>query len=120
MAYACTNTHAHPNTHTCNTTDKGDNFYANVYVSDNKIIFHESIPGVPTSPMALGAPVTYLTHRVSSLKPICMKYQLATEHMRRAGYKDIGDTEIHDMVMGVAMEEAMPAWRQQVFSANPS
>jgi hypothetical protein len=43
--------------------DKGDNFYANVYVSDDKIIFHESIPGVGTSPMALGAPITYLTHR---------------------------------------------------------
>jgi hypothetical protein len=43
--------------------DKGDTFYANVYVSDNKIIFHESIPGVSTSPVALGAPVTYVTHR---------------------------------------------------------
>jgi hypothetical protein len=85
-----------------------------VYVSDDKIIFHESIPGVPTAPLALGAPITYVTHRVSSLKPIAMKYQLATEHMRQAGYKDIGPTEIQDMVMAVAMEEAVPAWRKQV------
>ncbi len=95
-------------------TDKGDNFYANVYVSDDKIIFHESIPGVPNSPKALGAPITFITHRVSSLKPITMRYQLASEHMRIAGYKDIGECEIQGMVMGVAMEEAVPAWRKQV------
>jgi hypothetical protein len=77
-----------------------------VYVSDNKLIFHESIPGVPSSPLALGAPITYITHRVSTLRPITMKYKLSTDHMKLAGCKDIGDEEIHKMVMGVAMEEA--------------
>ncbi len=85
-----------------------------MYVSDDKIIFHESIPGVSTSPLALGAPITFITHRVSSLKPIAMKYQLSTQHMKMAGCEDIGDSEIRDMVMSVAMEEAVPSWRKQV------
>ncbi len=95
-----------------------DNFYANVYVSDDKLIFHESIPGVPSSPLALGAPITFVTHRVSSLKPIAMKYQLSTEHMKIAGCKDIGVSEISDMGMAVAMEEAVPSWRKQVCAGN--
>ena len=43
-----------------------------------------------------------------------MRYQLASEHMKIAGYKDMGECEIQGMVMGVAMEEAVPAWRKQV------
>ena len=96
--------------------NKGDNFYANVYVSDDKIIFHESVPGVTSSPLAFGAPITYITHRVKSLRPICMRYKLATEHIRRAGYSNIGDNDIQDMIMSFAMEEAVPAWRRQVCS----
>jgi hypothetical protein len=69
---------------------------------------------MPNSLKALGAPITFITHRVSLLKPITMRYQLASEHMKIAGYKDMGECEIQGMVMGVAMEEAVPAWRKQV------
>jgi hypothetical protein len=43
-----------------------------------------------------------------------MGYQLATAHVRKGGCQDIGDTEIKDMIMAVAMEEAVPAWREKV------
>ncbi len=94
-------------------SDKGDTFYANVYVSDDKMMFHESIPGVSTSPLAIGVPITYITHNVSSLRPIKLGYQLSTQHMRKAGFTDIADMEVKEKVLAVAMEEAVPAWRSQ-------
>ncbi len=56
----------------------------------------------------------FFSHRVDCLKPITMGYQLATAHVRKGGCQDIGDTEIKDMIMAVAMEEAVPAWREKV------
>ncbi len=56
----------------------------------------------------------FCPHRVDCLKPITMGYQLATAHVRKGGCQDIGDTEIKDMIMAVAMEEAVPAWREKV------
>ena len=58
--------------------------------------------------------VCFFSHRVDCLKPITMGYQLATAHVRKGGCQDIGDTEIKDMIMAVAMEEAVPAWREKV------
>jgi hypothetical protein len=53
--------------------------------------------------------------RVDCLKPVTMGYQLSTEHMRKAGYTNIHDSEIQGMIMSVAMEEAVPSWRRQVY-----
>ena len=88
-----------------------------MYVSDNKFMMHESIPGLPGSPSVVGVPIAWVVHGVKSLKPVNMRFQLGTQHLRRAGFKDIPDNYIHDSVLGVAIEDAMPAWRMKVIAA---
>lgn len=64
--------------------------------------------------MALGAPISYITHHVNTLRCIPIRYMLATEHMKQAGFKDLSDSEIRDKVLAMALEESMPSWRMQV------
>lgn len=85
-----------------------------MYVSDDNFMMHESIPGVPSSPAVVGVPISWVVHGVKSLRPVKMRYQLGTEHLRRAGCKDLSDNYIQDAMMGIAMADSMPAWRMQV------
>jgi hypothetical protein len=94
--------------------DKGDTFYAAMSVSEDKLIFHQLIQGVKGSPLALGVPISCVMHNVSTLRPIPIRYQLATEHMRQAGFQDVADNEIRDKVLAMALEEAMPSWRMKI------
>lgn len=98
--------------------NRGPGFYANVYVSGDHMVFHESIPGVKTAPLVLGAPLSYSIFNVSTLHPMPVQFTLATQHLRAAGCTNIGDNEIKDMVLGMALEEAMPTWRMQEWTSN--
>jgi len=98
--------------------NRGPGFYANVYVSGDHMVFHESIPGIKTSPLAMGAPLAYTIHNVASLRPMQMHCNLATQHLRTAGCTNLGDGDIWNMIMDMAMEEAIPTWRMQEYNAN--
>jgi hypothetical protein len=81
-------------------------------------MFRESIPGVKKSPMALGVPVAYITHNVSSMRPIQLKYGLATSHLIAAGAAGLGESDIHDKVHSIAREETVPSWTMIEWQRN--
>jgi hypothetical protein len=98
--------------------DAETGFYANVYVCDEMIVSRESIPGVPRSARALGAPVPYVTHNVPSLHLTPHNYSLVTKHLMSAGFTDLRPDEIQGNVMQMAMEEALPAWGREQWDKN--
>ena len=101
--------------------DKGQNFYASVYISDDKLMLRESVPGQKNSPLALGVPVAYLAHNVSAMRPITMQYALATMHLQNTSPElasKLGKLDIKNKVLGVAMEETMPAWTMAEWQRN--
>ena len=60
-----------------------------MYVSDDKFMLRQSIPGVSNSPVVVGVPISWVVHGVDSLCPVPMRFQLGTEHLRMAGDKDL-------------------------------
>lgn len=82
------------------------------------IVTRESIPGVPRSARALGAPVPYTTHNVPSLHLTPHMYSLVTRHMIAEGLADLRPDEIQGNVDSMAMEEALPAWGKEQWDKN--
>ena len=62
-------------------------FFANAYVCGNKALMAQSIPGVESSPLTIGAPMPFLLHDVPSLCAMPNECTLATHHLRQAGCK---------------------------------
>lgn len=98
--------------------DREKVFYASVYVSDGSLMFRESIPGVKKCPIALGVPIAYITHDVNSMRPMPLKYALATAHLRTAGASNLGDFDIYNKVHTIAKEETVPSWTMHEWDKN--
>ena len=89
-------------------------FFANIYVMGNCSMFHQSVPGVTASPLAIGVPFPYVLHNVESMKAIPQAFCLVSHTLREAGCKDLQDGEVMGLMMGAAMAEAMPTWTHEV------
>lgn len=72
------------------------------------------MPGVPSSPLAIGAPLPFLLHNVVSLKPIRNTCSLATHYLREGGCTDLKDGEIKGLQIASAKEAAIPTWTSEV------
>jgi hypothetical protein len=93
-------------------------FYASVYVSDDKLMTHQSIPGVETSPLTLGVPVSFITNDVKTMRPIPIGYDLLTIHLRNTGLDWIGDGDIQKKIKCIAKEEKVREWTMGQWQSN--
>ena len=77
-------------------------------------LFHQSVPGVPSSPLAIGVPMPFLLHNVVSLKAIPNTCSLATHYLREGGCKDLKDGEIKALQIESGKAAAIPTWTGKV------
>lgn len=81
-------------------------------------MFHESVPGVPSCPLAMGVPLAYVLHGVSTMKPMPVEFNLVEHHVTAAGYKDLKENEIGGMVENLFRAEAINTWRSKEYEKN--
>jgi hypothetical protein len=98
--------------------DASTGFYANMYVRDNMLVCSESIPGVPTSALAWGAPVAWVTHNIPSIREKPVEYELVTQHANSTGLSDIKPGEIVHMIKKVGRADAMVPWAREQWNAH--
>jgi hypothetical protein len=99
-------------------TGMGPSFYANAYVCGNKLLFNQSIPGVESSALIIGSPITYLIHDIQSLRPMEMEFNLSTNLLMSTGCPAIEEHEIKEMMMSTGIQASYPAWTTKVSLAK--
>jgi hypothetical protein len=100
------------------TADKGTPFYANLYIHGNQFMWHQSVPGVTSSPLAMGIPLAYWLFNASTMVAKPVEFQLAEKQIEAAGYKDTKPLGISSMVKSMYMAEAMNTWRSEEWDKN--
>lgn len=79
----------------------------------NKSLLSQSVPGVASSALVMGVPLTYLLYNVQCMQKIPVEFHLTEQHLMGAGCADIRKGEVKNMIMAVVHDAAPNTWDGQ-------